>query len=653
MGALLIAAAVDLGDGSWSPESDPALRDRMAGSLSLGLGGPVGAANASSALLLSRSPLRDAPPPRLGARARPWRPHVGPDGAHVLFAGDLYDREALRDTLPVPVTGSDDAALYAAALAHFEEDCDRRITGEYAAICWYPDKRRLRLSRSPISAPPLHLWRDGGRVVAASTPRAAIAAGADDILNEERLADALFLNFRGRQQGWYRDISPVSTGEIVSLDPEGTARRRYWNVHELPRIELPSDDAYVEAVAAAMAHATREVAGGFARPATQLSGGLDSQAVASFALDLLPPDGALKAYCWVPQKGFEPLDWPAAHGDERELARAFADMYPRVELELVDTGDLPLSHQEDKIFMLTGIAPMGGGNMHWGHEILRRAAAAGHGVVLDGGFGNNGFSYDGLTGPATWLRQGRIARAWREIGLLGGSRSHSARFVSHAIMPQLPIKLRRRLRQWRGTGLDPFKSWCALREEFARRQGVIARSEAAGHDPMFLDMACSADWRAATLAMGENDGADIALACELLYGVAMRSPLAYRPLFELTAGIPDDQYLRGGETRWLARRLLKGRVPEDVRTNTSHGIQSSDWPVRFERERAGLLEQIEGLSADPRMADMLDLPRMERNLREWSGKNTVGGHEAAYIFSAVGRGLTAARLMRYRERSNG
>ncbi|WP_230280967.1 asparagine synthase-related protein [Croceicoccus sp. Ery15] len=625
----------------------------MASSLALGHGGPVGTSTASSALLLSRAPLRDAPPPRTGARGRPWRAHVGPDGAHVLFAGDLYDRDSLRQALPSAVAGQDDAALYAAALAHFNADCDSRINGYYAAICWYPDERRLRLARSPINAPPLHLWTDRGRVVAASTARAAIAAGADDALNEERLADALFLNFRDCRQGWYRDIDRVPTGEIVWLDPEGARRRRFWTIRDLPSVRLNSDDAYVEAVSAEMAKGVQEVAGGFAKPATQLSGGLDSQAVASFTLDFLPDDATLKAYCWVPQAGFEPLDWPAAHGDETSLAHAFATMHRRVELEFVDTGDLPLTHQEDKIFMLTGIAPMGGGNMHWGHEILRRAAAAGHGVVFDGGFGNNGFSYDGLTGPATWMRQGRIVRAWREIGLLGGKRSHIARFFSHAIMPQLPIKLRQRLRRLRGKTPDPFESWCPLRAGFAEDHGVLARSEAVGHDPMFLDLPSAMDWRAATLAMGENDGADITLAYELLYGVPTRSPLAYRPLFELTAGIADDQYLREGETRWLARRMLKGRIPEQVRTNTSFGIQSSDWPVRFNRERAAMLDEIASLSNDPRMAQMFDLPRMERNLREWSGKNSVGGPEMALIFSAVGRGLTAARLMRYRDRRNG
>ncbi|QNE04278.1 asparagine synthase family protein [Croceicoccus marinus] len=655
---MLIAAAADLGDDGWCSQDGGALRDRIANSLGLGLGGPVGSAIAPGALLFARPPLRDAPlarlgPARLGARPRPWSAHVGPDGARVLFAGELQDREALLARLPAAPAGKGDDALYAAALAHLGSECDRFINGPYAAIAWYPDERRLRLVRAPLDAPPLHYWQDEKRIVAASTPRAAIAAGADPAVDEEQLADALFLNFRDARRGWFRGIHRVAAGEIVEIGPGGVTRRQYWKVEDLPAVRFARDSDYVDAVEHAMRRALRETAAEFDRPAVQLSGGQDSQAVASFALKELPRNTPLKAYCWVPQDGYQALPWPGAHGDETAHASAFAAMHPAVDLELVDTGDLPLDHHEESFFLLAGLAPMSAGNMHWGHDILRRAAAAGHGVVLDGHYGNNGFSYDGLTGPATWLRQGRPGLAWREVKQRGGKGSDARRFLGQAVMPHLPIRLRAKLRGMRGRALDPFDSWCPMRRDYAERAGVLERSASTGHDPLFLDLASSREWRAATLAGGQGDGADTRLALELLHGVPMRSPLAYRPLFELTAGIPDEQYLRDGETRWLARRLLKGRVPEQVRTERRLGIQSSDWPVRWRREREAIMAELERLSSDPAVADMLDLPRLQRWMRECSGENSVGGLESARIFCAAGRGLTAARYLRFQARGNG
>lgn len=455
MGALLIAAAADLANDGWCMQNGGDLRERIANSLALGLGGPVGSAMAPGALLFSRQPLRNAPPSRLGARPRPWTAHTGPDGARVLFAGELQDREALLARLPGEPASSGDEALYAAALAHLVDECDRFISGPYAAIAYYPEEHRLRLVRAPLDAPPLHYWRDGNRLVAASTPRALVAAGADPAVDEKQLADALFLNFRDSHRGWFRDIRRVASGEIVDIDQSGIRRRCFWSIDDLPEVRFGKDDEYVEAAEAAMFRALRETLGQFDRPAAQLSGGLDSQAVASFALDVMPPDTPLKAYCWVPQRGYEALPWPGAHGDETGHASAFAAMHPAVDLELVDSGELALDHQEDKFFLLAGLAPMGAGNMHWGHEILRSAATAGHGVVLDGHYGNNGFSYDGLTGPATWLRQGNPGRAWREIRQRGGKGSNARRFLSQAVMPQLPIGVRQKLREMRGRALDP------------------------------------------------------------------------------------------------------------------------------------------------------------------------------------------------------
>ena len=61
-----------------------------------------------------------------------------------------------------------------------------------------------------------------------------------------------------------------------------------------------------------------------------------------------------------------------------------------------------------------------------------------------------------------------------------------------------------------------------------------------GHDPLFLDRGDAREWRAAVIAGSSGDGADLALALELLHGVPKRSPLAYRPLFELAGAFPTN-----------------------------------------------------------------------------------------------------------------
>ena len=63
------------------------------------------------------------------------------------------------------------------------------------------------------------------------------------------------------------------------------------------------------------------------------------------------------------------------------------------------------------------------------------------------------------------------------------------------------------------------------------------------------------------------EAGDIYTAMENINGIVLREPASYRPLFEFCASLPDDQYLRNGKSRWLARRLLKGKVPDMVLEN--------------------------------------------------------------------------------------
>src|SRR3546814_4147469 len=99
------------------------------------------------------------------------------------------------------------------------------------------------------------------------------------------------------------------------------------------------------------------------------------------------------------------------------------------------------------------------------------------------------------------------------------------------------------------------------------------------------------------------------LGLRLLHGVGYRDPTLYRPLLELCIGIDDEQYLRSGTDRWLARRLLKGRVPESVRGERRAGRQAADWALRMTAERNVLTAELESMCADPWLATRLALDR--------------------------------------------
>lgn len=643
---LLIAAAVDFAGEAWfAPDWD-----RVASSLALGKAGEVTFGQVPGAAFASRK----AGPMRGGARAAaPRRAAVPPqsDGSYVLLAGYVQDRAELAARLGL-ASGMDDSALYAAAFARFGDDCDSQINGDYAVIQWFPDQRRLRLARSPISSCPLHIWRDGTRLLVASTPRAIFATGIPARINDDKVADALLLNPGDGTTSWYAGLRRVACASVVHHDPGGTSTRVYWSIDRVAPVRFKRDSDYVEAVDEQFRRATAACLDGVRNPGVLLSGGFDSQAVASYLAQALGPDRRLPSYTGVPMAGWTPAPRPAVFGDEAPHARALAEMYPQIEPHFVDAADSRYGEKLDHMFMLGAWPPYNEMNMHWIHAAHELAASQGCDAMFWGTLGNTGFSYDGLTGYPTWLRQGRWARLAREIARSDDPRPYWRKFISLAVMPHVPVRWRRKLDRSNPWRPSAFATWCPMRAEYARTSGALERAERDGQDIDFYDSGSAAQWRAEVVAGLNGDTPEINLGMTLMYGIAPRDPTAYRPLLELCAGIPDEQYLRNGVDRWLGRRLLRGRVPEMVWSERRSGSQAADWPVRFRRDRPDMLAEMAAMRGNEQLDRIFDFERMMADLAGWPGTDNPRERYNSRINAGIGRAISAARFVKYVEQRN-
>jgi asparagine synthase (glutamine-hydrolysing) len=627
---LMIAAAIDFAGHGW-PEGTA---ERMAGSLELGKGGKVSRHPAGQAILLSRSKLGH------GRVAR------SEHGAQVLFAGYLQDRKDLRQRLGLPLDQPlDDGELYAAAHARWGEDCDRQVTGHYAAILWFSEKSILRAARSPMDPSPLHWWSDGTRLVIASTPRAIFAAGVQRQLDDAKLDAALIGSFANPTQSWFAGISRLEGGTAMTWRGRSASMQRFWSVETLPDVRLMRDEDYVEALDALFTRASAEALDGFSKPGLLLSGGLDSQAVASYALDAIGANQTIDCYTSVPAQGFRPVARVDTFPDERPHVEALEAMHPRLQVTYVEAAGYDFTHRLSDMFVLGSVMPMAALNMHWIHDSLVRAASASCDVMLTGAAGNASFSYDGDTAFAAWLRQGRFLRLFGELGTIDLDRPFHRRLMSWALMPNLPLTLRARIARLAHPEDEP---GCPLRTDYMQTHGLDALADAIPQ----LPARSARQARNQLLAMGSAEAGDIELGLELLHGLPFRDPTAYRPMVEFCAGIPDDQYRHNGVSRGLARRLLKGRIPEAVRLDKRVGQQAADWPLRLERSRPALLDELSAMAADENLANRFDLPRITDALHQWDGRDARASKAYEKVALASSRAIMAARFIRFANGSN-
>jgi asparagine synthase (glutamine-hydrolysing) len=590
--------------------------------------------------------------------SRVWRPARTANDELVIFSGAIDN----KDTIPSDAArySSDNAALYAAAYMQWGESVDTKLVGKYSAIIFSRKGNFVKAVRSPILAPPLHFFRDGESLVISSTPRAIFAT--DKIqpeVDEQKIADSLLLNYNEGRRSWYRGISRVETGTALRVTPDQHIVDKYYNLDDIAPVRFKKDSDYVEAANELFQEGVKASLAGFKKPAILLSGGYDSQGVAAHALTL-NPGLQLTGLTSVPEPGWDGRIAKFNFGDESAHVAALGQMYPSLDLVQCDARGLYLDEDKQKsMFLLSNVAPRNAENLHWIFECYRIAKERGCDILLNGMMGNTSFSFTGDGAIPSWFTSLQWRRLWTELEATKGKTSRARNFLSRVIRPLIPTEVWHKIQRVRGGDvMDPFGGWSPLSAEWAEEMNVVERAKELDFDIHYRNQPRSTrEWRSSMVYGVGNEGGDLDLTFETLSGLRKSDPTAYRPLVEFCLSIPDDQYLRNGQYRWLAKRMLRGLVPDMVLDERRMGRQGADWHLRMGRRRDSLKRELEALEADPAMARRFDLPNLKAALNNWPAETPLQANIeeralAQRLELAVARAVTTARFIQYVEGKN-
>lgn len=583
--------------------------------------------------------------------ARPSQCHHGRQTV-TLFCGWIDNRADIAGQLGIPDTG--DAAIYDAALAHWGEKADARIVGHYSAITALPDGR-LRLSRSPWTAPPLHYANNADQAVAASTVQAIFAAGHPRELDEDYILDALVFDYRhGENCGWFKGIRRVPLGSAVMLEPGNTTIARWYDPLAVPPVRLARDEDYVEQALALLDEAAGKALAGSERPGLLLSGGLDSPLVADALLARMPATQRLPSFTFVPDRQWDGTVPDNLMGDEEPFVRAFAAMHPRLDPHFADPAEAGFDCRLRDVLAACGQMTINAANIGAFHGPWRMAKDAGCDWLLTADLGNLTYSNDGIWCYPEYLLTGR----WRQLYLTlrdrpGDDRPMWRKIMAMSALPLLPGRIRRSLRaQVRPTRADSIGLFSLLNAEGRTRQA--ARQRERGGDPAASEMELPASREQAirTAYLGLEGGDDLDLGFERIYGLRKRDVTAYRPLIEFCLGLPTDQFAKDGVQRRLAKRMAAGRMPEAQRLNRRYGRHNVDWHTRMGRRRAELKDYAERMRDHPFLGQIMDIDRMVALLDDWPATTPWSPQEEYPRRLGITRAVTVAQFVGYVEGRN-
>ncbi|NVD44556.1 asparagine synthase-related protein [Qipengyuania atrilutea] len=587
-----------------------------------------------------------------GGFARGWSPARHKSGLTTLFDGAIDNRADLAKCIGTGEHLADDA-LYAAAVATLGADADSFVIGQYTSIVIRPD-RSMRLARSPWNGPSLFWMAKDDVRAACNIPRPLFACGFPKRLKPDQLAESLFWIENHEGGYFYEGLQYVPHGAIVDVAPDGSAKtHRWYDPHDVPHTRFAKDSDYVEQANELLADAVRAALAPAKRPGILLSGGLDSAIVADGMLRQLPDDRRLHSFTFVPQHPFADTAAPGLFNDDEPRVRAFASMHRRLDPHFSDNDGIDFDGLADKFMAACDIARPGMAISAAYHGPSLDAAKNGCDWLFHAAMGNNSFSQDGRWAYLEFAKQGRWSELWRMLrDHPGDGRPMWRRLLARSFLPQLPAPVRHYARSVVHGTQEPLNAQASLirpearealgLDRLAERTGDLRRGEWFRSRREWLDFI----WRSHDL------GAEQHYAAEQVYGLKMRDVTAYRPLIEYCAGLPTDQFVRGGVQRFLARRMAANRMPAEQAASTDYGQHNADWHLRMTRRLPGLRAEFERMRHNDVLKRLIDVEAGLKLLEEWPDRTPADPRVIRRHFHALTGAILMASFYRFTHGSN-
>ncbi len=599
--------------GVWQWNGNPIARDRVERiQRAQVFYGPDHAAQWNGgAVALARHLLRLLPEDRFDRQ-----PLTGGGGRFVLVADVRLDnREELAEGLGL--AGDEaavlcDAAFVLRAWERWGADAVHRLAGDYAFAVWDDRDRRLFLARDHLGRRPLHFHAGDGWFAFASMPKGLLAlpevpTGPD----RQTLLEAVVFMPELHPRSFYAGVGRLPMGHRAWVEADGRFRlERYWHPSDIAvrPSSSPQDDA--EGLREVLDRAVRAHLRGVGAVGSHLSSGFDSTAVTTTAARLLGAGGrGLHAFTAVPRVGFSGPVPLTRHGDEGPVAARTAAGWPAITHHSVATepGDFT------EIFARWHYAmdrPLTNAlNMVWLDGIARRAKSLGVRVMLEAGWGNMTISYSGLYALSGLVEQGRLVAAARLFRRLArhDRRLFPLYLVAQTVGPFLPAPLWRAVHRLTGRSIPYLSDGMAInparlrewRAVFARhRIGEVFRPP---RNEGFRGQALtSADYGTMTKAQHG------------LFGIDTRDPTAALAVVRYCFSLPPGAWCPDGRVRGLFRQAFADRVPEEVFTLPTHGLQAADWRDSLNDSRESVRALVERAGAIGEAADILDIDGLRR-----------------------------------------
>lgn len=625
---------------------------------------------------------------RFGLRGcRSWRGTAAAAAAHRLLPlvpEDIFDRQPLTDsdgrfTLVGDFRLNDrpdleatlglnreraarlaDSDLVLAAWRRWSDAAPEHLAGDFAFAIHDRDARTTHLVVDHLGNNSLYYARTVNGLLAASSRSTLLAMSAvDRELDLRYLAGFLINDPSLAERTPFKNIHRLPHGTIMRFNQTGLERKwRYWDFDPSRRVTLAKDQDYVEQARELLDRSVRNNARLCGPLIGTLTAGFDSAAVIG-TLAKVVPGKDIQTFTLAPPEGA--TGFTGRGVDESAHAARTAAHWPAVRHDVLRVPERQAKMWENpEEWFAASASPMRNWKvLSWYDALWAEARRRGASAVFTARSGNSGLSYDGLRALSNWIRQGRILKVANETRLISRNAGEFSPGVARilwrqGIRPMAPGWFARGLDYWRG-----HKSWPpALRDSLLSRQYFFNQDiggdiQAMLGNPHRDHTADAFTLRSVWFSGGRYRSSDRRDANRIRSGITNLDPLGDRHLMEFCLALPLDQYLRDGQSRFLARRVLADRLPASTFEPVPPIYQGGDSIDALNTHKDLFASIVEDVVKSSTAREILDLPELRRLIHDWPDDDAWRrGDVDPRVNLQLARALHIGQFIRWTERSN-
>jgi asparagine synthase (glutamine-hydrolysing) len=496
------------------------------------------------------------------------------------------------------------------AYCKWKEDMPKHLNGEFAFMIWDEKEKCLFGARDFSGKRSFYFYSDHQRIAFSTllNPLLKLPYISNE-LNEYWLAEFLTIpNMNDVADPFitvYKNISSVPPSHTIKVKKGKVILSRYLDIFNNKQLKLKNNEEYIEAFRDVFQEAVKSRFRTHKNIGSELSGGLDSGSVVSFASrNLKQINKRLNTYSAVPISEF--TDWNYNHliPNESEFIKSTVDYIGNITDRYLDFKGKDPFTDIDEWLNIMEMPYKFFENSVWLKGIYKQAFLDGIGILLNGARGNYTVSW----GPelryySSLMKKMRWIKLNKELNLYSDN---------------LNVKKSRVLKEVRSRAFPnyfqsketPYILPEVISKELAERTNIYQTLEEQGLYPVDTTNPNIYDIRKQHFGRLNNWNitGTTSTRLSLINSLRAHDPTNDLRVVQFCLSIPIDQFIREGLGRSLIRRSMKGYLPDKVRLNQrTRGIQGVDVIQRMSSKWQSFMDEYDYMCSDPLAQEFLNV----------------------------------------------